>query len=320
MIKHALAAAAVLMITGGTHALAAAYPEKPIRLVVPLAPGGTTDILARLIGQRFTESLGRPIIVDNRSGAGGNIGNEIVARAAADGYTLLMANPTLVINPSLMKVGYAPLTDYTPISLIASIPIVLAVHPAVPARSVKELIALAKNNPGKYNYASSGNGGGPHLSAALFANMAAINIVHVPYKGSGPALSALLGGEVHMQFSGLPPLLPFIKSGKLRALGVAGAKRSAALPDVPTIAEGGIPGYASASWQGLAAPAKLPGYITAKIQAETVKFVNLPETRTRLNELGADPVGSSAGEFSAFIKAEHEKWERVIRAIGARAD
>jgi tripartite-type tricarboxylate transporter receptor subunit TctC len=310
----------VIALTSAWPAQADTYPEKPVRLVVPLAPGGTTDILARLIGQRLTEELGRPVIVDNRPGAGGNIGNETVARAAADGYTLLMANPPLVINPSLAKTGYAPLSDYTPLSLVASIPVVLAVHPAVPARTVKELIALAKNNPGKYNYASSGNGGGPHLSAALFANMAGVNIVHVPYKGSGPAMSDLLGGQVHMQFSGLPPLLPYIKSGRLRALGVAGTKRSAALPDVPTIAEAGVPGYASASWQGLAAPAKLPGAITRRLHDEIRKFINAPEIRSRLAELGAEPVGSSPGEFSMFIRDEFHKWARVIREIGLRAD
>lgn len=177
-----IALIAVIALMCALSAQAEGYPDKPVRLVVPLAPGGTTDILARLIGQRFTEELGRPVIVDNRPGAGGNIGNETVARAAADGYTLLMANPPLVINPSLAKTGYSPLSDYTPLSLVASIPVVLAVHPAVPMRTVKELITLAKSNPGKYNYASSGNGGGPHLSAALFANMAGVNIVHVPYK------------------------------------------------------------------------------------------------------------------------------------------
>jgi tripartite-type tricarboxylate transporter receptor subunit TctC len=295
------------------------YPAKPIRLVVPLAPGGTTDILARLIGQRFTDRLGRPVIVDNRPGAGGNIGNEVVAKAAPDGYTLLMANPPLVINPSLMTVGYAPLVDYSPISLIASIPVVLAVNPSVSARSLKELIVLAKNSPGKYNYASSGNGGGPHLSAALFASMAGIDIVHVPYKGSGPALADLLGGQVHMQFSGLPPLLPLIKSGKLRALGIAGVKRSAALPEVPTIAEAGIAGYASVSWQGLAAPARLPKNIVAKLHDESLSFIASADVQSRLAELGAEPVGSGPEEFAVFIKAEFEKWGRVIRQIGARA-
>jgi len=319
MVRQALAAAVVVFMSGA-YAQAETYPAKPIRLVVPLAPGGTTDTLARIIGQRFNDSFGWPVIVDNRPGAGGNIGNEVVARAAADGYTLLMTTPPLVINPSLMKVGYAPLSDYTPISLVASIPVVLAVHPSVPARSVKDLIALAKSNPGKYNYASSGNGGGPHLSAALFASMAGIDVIHVPYRGSGPALSDLLGGQVHMQFSGLPPLLPFIKSGKLRALGVAGARRSVTLPDVPTISQAGLPGYESASWQGLAAPAKLPKHITARIHAEIAKFIAVRENQSRLIELGAEPIGSSPEEFSVFIKAEFEKWARVIRQIGARAD
>ncbi len=318
-IPSAGLAAAAFALAGVMPAAQAAYPEKPIRLVVPLAPGGTTDILARLIGQRFADGLGRPVIVDNRPGAGGNIGNETVARAMADGYTLLMANPPLVINPSLTQVNYSPLDDYTPLSLIASVPVVLAVHPSVPARTIRELIELARNNPGKYNYASSGNGGGPHLSAALFAGMAGINIVHVPYKGSGPALSDLLGGQVHMQFSGLPPLLPFIRSGKLRALGVASTRRSAALPDIPTIAEAGVPGYASASWQGLVGPAKLPRAIAARLHEEADRFITNPEMRSRVTELGAEPAGGSPEEFAAFIRDEFRKWARVIREIGARA-
>ncbi|MBX3664804.1 MAG: tripartite tricarboxylate transporter substrate binding protein [Burkholderiales bacterium] len=318
-IPNAVFAAAAFALAGAMPAAQAVYPEKPIRLVVPLAPGGTTDILARLIGQRFADGLGRPVIVDNRPGAGGNIGNETVARAMADGYTLLMANPPLVINPSLTKVNYSPLDDYTPLSLIASVPVVLAVHPSVPARTIRELIELARNNPGKYNYASSGNGGGPHLSAALFAGMAGINIVHVPYKGSGPALSDLLGGQVHMQFSGLPPLLPFIRSGKLRALGVASTRRSAALPDTPTIAEAGVPGYASASWQGLVGPAKLPRAIAARLHEEADRFITNPEMRSRVTELGAEPAGGSPEAFAAFIRDEFHKWARVIREIGARA-
>ncbi|MPZ45910.1 MAG: tripartite tricarboxylate transporter substrate binding protein [Betaproteobacteria bacterium] len=303
------------------YAHAVGYPDRPIRLVVPLAPGGTTDILARLVAQRLTATLGQPVIVDNRPGAGGNIGNEVVARSAADGYTLLMAAPPLVINPGLYaKVGYRPVDDYTPISLIASVPVVLAVNPGVQARSVRELLTLAKAHPGKYNYASSGVGGTPHLAGALFASMAAVDIVHVPYKGSGPALTDLLGGQVHMQFSGLPPLLPFIRSGKLRALGVASTKRTPALPEVPTIVEAGLAGYEATSWQGLSAPARLPREITALLNATLVKFIAAPETRARFAELGAEPVGSSPAEFARFIKVEFDKWGPVIRQTGARAD
>lgn len=318
--RNLLVAAMFSMSHPYAHA-AAAYPDRPIRLVVPLAPGGTTDILARLVAQRLSATFGQPVIVDNRPGAGGNIGNEVVARAVPDGYTLLMAAPPLVINPGLYaKVGYRPIDDYTPISLIASVPVVLAVNPGVQARSVRELLTLAKAHPGKYNYASSGVGGTPHLAGALFASMAAVDIVHVPYKGSGPALTDLLGGQVHMQFSGLPPLLPFIRSGKLRALGVASLKRTPALPDVPTIAEAGVPGYEATSWQGLSAPARLPKEITARLNATLVKFIALPETRARFAELGAEPVGSTPAEFARFIKVEFDKWGPVIRQTGARAD
>lgn len=303
------------------YAHASRYPDRPIRLVVPLAPAGTTDILARLVAQRLTAAFGQPVIVDNRPGAGGNIGNEVVARSAADGYTLLMAVPPLVINPSLYtKVGYRPIDDYTPISLIASVPVVLAVNPGLPARSVKDLISLAKASPGTYNFASSGVGGTPHLAGALFASMAAVDIVHVPYKGSGPALTDLLAGQTHMQFSGLPPLLPFIRSGKLRPLGVASMRRSPALPDVPTISEAGVPGYEATSWQGLSAPAQLPREIIALLHATLVKYIAAAETQARFAELGAEPVGSTPAEFARFIKVELNKWGPVIRQTGARAD
>lgn len=297
------------------------YPSKPIRLVVPLAPAGTTDILARLVGQRIGEALGQPVIVDNRPGAGGNIGNEVVARALPDGYTLLMAAPPLVINPNLYaSAGYHPVRDFAPISLVASVPIVLAVHPSVQATNVKELIALAKANPGKYNYASSGVGGTNHLAGALFANMASVDIVHIPYKGSGPAMTDLLGGLVHMQFSGLPPLLPFIKSGKLRALGIAGTRRAASLPEVPTISESGLPGFEATSWQGLAAPAKLPNDTLKLLHGTITKVIAAPEVKIRIAELGAEPVGSTPAEFGQMIKTEFEKWGPIIKQTGARAE
>jgi tripartite-type tricarboxylate transporter receptor subunit TctC len=321
MTAVARASAVIAVFCACTPHVAAAYPDRPIRLVVPLAPGGTTDIVARLVAQRSAELLGQPVIVDNRPGAGGNIGNEVVARSTADGYTLLMAVPPLVINPGLYrKIGYRAIEDYTPISLIATVPIVLAVNPALPAKSVKELIALAKASPGKYNYASSGVGGTPHLAGALFSSMAGVDIVHVPYKGSGPALTDLLGGQVHMQFSGLPPLVPFIKSGKLRALGIAGLKRSPAMPDVPTIAESGVAGYEATSWQGLSAPARLPSEITVRLHSTLTKIVAAPDTQSRFAELGAEPVGSTSAEFARFVRIEFDKWGPVIRQTGARAD
>ena len=313
-------AAAVCIACAGA-AQAQAYPSKPVRLVVPLAPGGTTDILARLMAQRLAESLGQPVVVDNRPGAGGNIGNEVVARSLPDGYTLLMTAPPLVINPGLYKkIGYHPLNDYTPIMMVASVPVVLAVNPAVPAKNVKELIALAKANPGRLNYASSGIGGTNHLGGAMFATMAGVDIVHIAYKGSGPALTDLLAGQVQMQLSGLPPLLPFIKSGKLRALGIAGAKRTASLPEVPTIAEAGVPGYEATSWQGLSAPAKLSAPILSLLHGRLVKIMALPDVQTRIVELGAEPVGDTPAEFARFIRSEYEKWGPIIKQTGARAD
>ena len=313
--------AAVFCVAGVQSAYAETYPDKPIRLVVPLSPGGTTDILARLMGQRLGDALGQAVVVDNRPGAGGNIGNELVAHALPDGYTLLMTAPPLVINPGLYKkIGYHPINDYAPIMLVASVPVVLAVNPAVPAKNVKELIALAKASPSRLNYASSGVGSTNHLAGAMFAAMAGVDIVHVPYKGSGPALTDLLAGQVQMQFSGLPPLLPFIRSQKLRALGIAGAKRSASLADVPTIAEAGVPGYEVTSWQGLSAPAKTPATILSLLHGRLVTIMAMPEVQARIVELGAEPVGSTPVEFARFIKSEYEKWGPIIKQTGARAD
>ena len=315
------AAALVLALVLAAPVAAQTWPDKPVRVVVPLATGGTTDILARMLGQHLGETLRQSFIVDNRPGGGGNIGNEIVARARPDGYTLLMASPPLVINPSLeRKVTYDPVRDYTAITLVASIPIVFAVHPSVAARSVKELIALARSKPGALTYASSGVGGSPHLAAALFTSMANVDITHVPYKGSGPALTDLLGGQVHMQFSGLPPLLPHIRSGKLRALAVGGASRTATLPDVPTLVESGVPGYEATSWQGMAAPARTPRGIVQQLNTLIVAYVQRADARARLAELGADPVGSSPEQFAAFMQGEFTKWASVIRKTGARVE
>lgn len=315
------AAAALLALMLAPPAAAQSWPDKPVRVVVPLATGGTTDILARMLGQHLGETLRQSFIVDNRPGGGGNIGNEIVARARPDGYTLLMASPPLVINPSLERqIAYDPVRDYAAITLVASIPIVFAVHPAVAARSVKELIALARSKPGALTYASSGVGGSPHLAAALFTSMANVDITHVPYKGSGPALTDLLGGQVHMQFSGLPPLLPHIRTGKLRALAVGGATRTGTLPDVATLAEAGVPGYEATSWQGLAAPARTPRAIVQQLNTLIVTYMRRADARARLAELGADPVGSSPEQFAAFLNAEFTKWASVIRKTGARVE
>jgi tripartite-type tricarboxylate transporter receptor subunit TctC len=318
-LPAAVAATLACLSAAGAHAQT--YPNKPIRLIVPLATGGTTDILARLFAGRMSELLGQSIIVDNRTGAGGNIGNELAAKSPPDGYTLLMTAPPLVINAVLSKnPGYHPINDFSPISMVASVPVVLAVHPSVPAKSVKELIALVKGAPGRYNFSSSGIGSTNQLAGALFNTMASVELVHVAYKGSAPAMMDLLGGQVHMQFSGLPPLLPFIKSGKLRALGIAGTKRTASLPDVPTISESGLPGYEATSWQGLSAPANLPDPIMKTLHGTITKIMSVPEVQARVQELGADPVGNMPAEFAKFIRSEFEKWGPIIRQTGARAE
>jgi tripartite-type tricarboxylate transporter receptor subunit TctC len=298
------------------------YPSKPIRLVVPFAAGGATDVLARLVGERLTASLGQQVVVDNRPGAGGNIGSDIVARAEPDGYTILMgAVGTHAINPSLYpKMPYDPVKDFAPVTLVASVPNVLVVNPEVPAKSVQELIDLAKAKPGELNFASSGNGTSIHLSGELFKAMTGTDIVHVPYKGSGPAVTDLLGGQVQMMFDNMPSSLPHVKAGKLRALGVTSAKRSPALPEVPTIAEAGVPGYDATSWFGILAPAGTPEPVVTRLQGAIVQALGEPEMRQRMADLGAEPVGDTPAEFGQFITAELAKWAKVVNDAGVKLE
>jgi tripartite-type tricarboxylate transporter receptor subunit TctC len=298
------------------------YPSKPIRLVVPFAAGGATDVLARLVGERLTASLGQQVVVDNRPGAGGNIGSDIVARAEPDGYTILMgAVGTHAINPSLYpKMPYDPVKDFAPVTLVASVPNVLVVNPEVPAKSVQELIDLAKAKPGELNFASSGNGTSIHLSGELFKAMTGTDIVHVPYKGSGPAVTDLLGGQVQMMFDNMPSSLPHVKAGKLRALGVTSAKRSPALPEVPTIAEAGVPGYDATSWFGILAPAGTPEPVVTRLQGAIVQALGEPEMRQRMADLGAEPVGDTPAEFGQFIAAEIAKWAKVVNDAGVKLE
>jgi tripartite-type tricarboxylate transporter receptor subunit TctC len=298
------------------------YPSKPIRLVVPFAAGGATDVLARLVGERLTASLGQQVVVDNRPGAGGNIGSDIVARAEPDGYTILMgAVGTHAINPSLYpKMPYDPVKDFAPVTLVASVPNVLVVNPEVPAKSVEELIDLAKAKPGELNFASSGNGTSIHLSGELFKAMTGTDIVHVPYKGSGPAVTDLLGGQVQMMFDNMPSSLPHVKAGKLRALGVTSAKRSPALPEVPTIAEAGVPGYDATSWFGILAPAGTPEPVVTRLQGAIVQALGEPEMRQRMADLGAEPVGDTPAEFGQFIAAEIAKWAKVVNDAGVKLE
>ena len=298
------------------------YPSKPVRFVVPFAPGGTTDVLARLVGEKLSASLGQQFVVDNKPGAGGNVGTAQVAKAEPDGYTLLMGTVgTHAINASIYpSLPYDPVQDFAPVTLVATVPNVLVVNPEVPANSVAELIALAKEKPGELNFASSGNGSSIHLSGELFKAMTGVDIVHVPYKGSGPAVVDLLGGQVQMMFDNLPSSAPQIKAGKLRPLGVTSKERSPTLPDVPTIAEAGVPGYEALSWFGVLVPAGTPDAIVAKLQNEIAKALADPTMRERFAELGAVPVGGTSAEFADLITAETAKWAKVVQDAGIKLE
>jgi len=312
----------VLLALVAALACAQTYPTKPIRLVVPFPPGGATDILARDVAQKLTEAWGQSVIVDNRPGAGGNIGSELVAKSAPDGYTLEMGTVgTHAINASLYaKMPYDHVKDFTPVILVAGVPNVLVVNPALPANSVAELIAYAKANPGKLNFASSGNGTSIHLSGELFKVMAGVQITHIPYKGSAPALQDLLSGQVQMMFDNLPPSLPQIKAGKLRALAVTSLIRAPALPDVPTLSESGLPGFEASSWFGILAPAGTPAPIVAKLNAEIAKWLATPEAKEKLAKQGANAAGGTPDDFAKHIAAETAKWAKVVKDSGAKID
>lgn len=318
------ACATVLMAVGLTAtAVAQDYPERVIRIVNPFPPGGSVDVMARILAQRLSDAFGKQAIVENRAGAGGNTGAEAVAKSDPDGYTLLFTAPgPLVVNQNLFSKGlpYDPAKDFAPIALFGTAPIVLMVHPSVPAKSVSELIALARNQPGKLTFASAGIGSTNHLAGELFKSMAAIDIAHVPYRGAGPAMNDLVGGHVTMFFDLMPSSLPQIKGGKVRALANAGEKRATALPDVPTVAEQGLPGFDASSWFGLVAPAKTPAPIVTKLIAETEKVMKHPEVIARIHELGAEPGNLTGQAFSGFMQRETAKWADVIRKSGARAD
>ena len=299
-----------------------AYPNHPIRLVVPFPAGGTTDILARDAAPKLTEALGQSVVVDNRPGAGGNIGADLVAKSQPDGYTLLMGTVgTHAINPSLYaKMPYDHIKDFVPVVLVAGVPNVLVVNPSLPVNSVADLIKLAKSKPGSINFASSGNGTSIHLSGELFKTMAGVDMMHVPYKGSAPALTDLIGGQVQVMFDNLPSSLPQIKAGKLRAIAVTSLKRSPALPDVPTINESGLPGFEASSWFGVLAPAGTPPGVVARINAEINKWLQSPEGKEQLLAQGAQAAGGTPEQFAAHIRAETDKWAKVVKASGAKVD
>jgi tripartite-type tricarboxylate transporter receptor subunit TctC len=298
------------------------YPSKPLRIVVPFAPGGSTDIFARLVGDRLSGALGQPVVIENRAGAGGNIGADAVAKSAPDGYTLLMATTgVMAINNALYQnLTYDAAKDFEPVIFIASITNVLIVPPELPAKSVGELIALAKREPGKLSFASSGAGSSTHMSAELFKSLTGTDILHVPYKGSGQALPDLMSGRVSMMFENAPGAVSYIKAGKLRALAVTGLKRAAAMPEIPTLAESGVPGYESLSWSGLAAPAGTPRAIIQKISRETATILATSDMRAKLAEQGAEAVGGAPENFAEHIRAEREKWSRLIRERGIRVN
>lgn len=319
-VKTTLAASVLAATAAG--AAAADYPSKPIRLVVPFAPGGTTDFLARTIGQKLGTNLGVSVVVENRPGAGGNIGSDNVAKSEPDGYSLLLGTVgTHSINPSLYrKMPYDHVKDFAPITRVAVVPNLLVAHPGVPAKSVKELIALAKSKPGNLSFASSGNGSSVHLSGELFKSMAGVDLLHVPYKGSGPAITDLVGGQVNLMFDNMPSVMPHVKAGRLQPIAVTTAKRSPALPNVPTIAEAGVPGYESTAWFGLWAPAGTPPAVLSKLHAEVAKVLKSPDVVERLSSQGAEPVIDTPEQFAAYIKAETAKWAKVVKESGAQVD
>jgi tripartite-type tricarboxylate transporter receptor subunit TctC len=317
------AIALIALLTQAAPLAAQNYPERVVRIVNPFPPGGSVDTMARILAQRLSDNLGQQFIVENRAGAGGNTGAEGVAKSEPDGYTLLFTAPgPLVINQTLYSKGlpYDPAKDFAPIALFATAPIVLMVHPSLPAKNVPELIALAKKEPGKVNFASAGNGSTNHLSGELFKKLANIEIVHVPYRGAGPAMNDLVGGHVQMFFDLLPSSLQQINGGKVRALANAGAKRPVALPDLPTIAEQGLAGFESSSWFGLVAPATTPASVIAKLSQEVAKILQDPDMIRRIHELGCEPGTVFGQDFGAFMQAETAKWSEVIRASGAKAD
>jgi tripartite-type tricarboxylate transporter receptor subunit TctC len=317
----ALALGLTLMFAAPAHA---AYPERPVTMVVPFAAGGTTDILARIVGEELSKRLGQQIVIDNRPGAGGNTGTAVVAKAAPDGYTLVMGTiGTHAINSSIYKrMPYDPVRDFAPVTIVATVPNVLVAHPSAPFRTVKELIAYAKANPGKLNFASSGAGSSIHLSGEMFKAMTETDIVHITYKGSGPAVIDMISGQVPsmIMFDNLPSSLPQIKAGKLMALGVTSATRTPILPEVPTIAEAALPGYGSTPWFGVLAPAGTPKEIVDKLNSEIVAILGMLSVKERLLEQGAEPVGDAPEHFAKIIEADLTKWAALIEKAGISID
>ena len=312
----------VILSALAVSAVADDYPNKAIRLIMPYPIGGSIDIAGRMVAQRLADNLGQAVVVDNRTGAGGIVGTETGARAAPDGYTVLMGGTgTLALSPSLQKnLPYDPNKDFTPVTLLVTIPYVVVVHPSFKAANIKELIALAKAKPNEINYGSGGSGSAPHLAAELFKTMADVRITHVPYKGSTPAITDTMSGQVQLTFTGIPSVMTQMKAGRLRPIGVTSLKRTAALPEVPTIAESGVPGYEVNPWFGVLLPARTPQPLVSRLNAEILKVLQLPATRERFAAEGFEAAGNTPAQFAAYIKAEQIKWGKVIKDAGIKAD
>ncbi len=322
--RSVAASAAALFVAAGTapaSAQPAAWPSKPIRFILPFPPGGGTDTLARIVGQKMSETIGQPVLMDNRPGAGANIGAELAARAAPDGYTIVMGNIAHAVNMSLYrKPGYDLVADFAPVTMLASTPNILVVGPSIAAKSVSELVALAKAAPGKHHYASAGSGSSSHLAGELFKTMTSIDLLHVPYKGGGPAVTALISGEAAIGFATAPSVLPQVRSGKLRALAVTSARRSASAPELPTIAESGVPGYDSNTWYGVLAPRRTPAPVIARLHEVLVAAMQSADVKERVAVHGFEPETGTPEAFGAYIRSEIVKWAAVVKAAGIRPE
>ena len=315
------AGVALLIALGPILACAQAYPTKSIRWIVPFPPGGAMDVIARTLAERISVSMGQAVVIENRPGAGGNIGSDLVAKAPADGHTLLIVSIGHAVNPSLYAaMPFDAQQDFEPVSLLAVVPNMLVAHPAVPAQSVRQIIELARAQPGKLTYASAGNGTSIHLAGELFASMARVDMVHVPYKGSGPAVTDLIGGQVNLMFDSITSALPHVKAGRLKAFAVTGAKRSRTVPELPTIAEAALPGYELNPWFAVFVPARTPKVVVERLQRELVTALDLPETVKKLDLIGAEKVGGTPAELAAHLKMETGRWARIVRERGIRAD
>ena len=312
---------ATALMCAGVAAFAQDYPARPLRMILGFAPGGSTDLVARVVGQKMGESWGQQVVIDNRPGANGMIGADLVAKASPDGYSLLLSSiGPMAINASLYKMPYDIVTEFAPVTYTGNVTNLLVVHPSVGATNVKELIALAKAQPGKLTFGSSGTGGAPHMAVELFKILARVNVVHVPYKGGGPAMSDLVGGQISGSFASMPSSIPFVRGGKLRALAVTAPKRSPAVPEVPTISEAGIPGFSVLDWQGLFTTAKTPPAVVNKLNAEVVRILALPDVVEKLATAGVEIQTSMPREWGEFVKSEIAKWSKVVKEAGIKVE